>query len=170
MLKKIMIGMIVATSSAALYGNTSGIEEMTPKEEEITNSYNYWGIGAGIPTFLSAKFGHREQVGHRGFEYGVGITPLIYVTEAHIFASTLYYPQPNLSRQTYLGVGLKAGGFLELHRAQFGYIAPGFIIGQERMGCHNQRKFTQLAFGVGALTTKGLGYFPSISLTFGYSF
>ena len=59
MLKKIMIGMIVATSSAALYGNTSGIEEMTPKEEEITNSYNYWGIGAGIPTFLSAKFGHR---------------------------------------------------------------------------------------------------------------
>ena len=170
MLKKMIVGLILAANATALYGETNGVEETKPRIEEVKNSYNYWGIGAGIPTFLSAKFGHREQVGRRGFEYGVGLTPLIYLTEAHIFASTLYYSNPNLSRQTYLGAGLKAGGFLEINRAKFGYIAPGFMIGQEQVGYNGQRKFTQLAFGLGALTTKGFKYFPSISLTFGYSF
>lgn len=170
MLKRMILGVILASNTAALCGEINGNEKTNKATEEVTNSYNYWGIGAGIPTFLSAKFGHREQKGHGGFEYGVGVTPLVYVTEAHIFASALYYPKPNLKRQTYLGAGIKAGGFLEMNRAKFAYIGPGFLIGRERLVTENQRQFTQIAFGVGALTSEGASYFPSISLTFGYAF
>lgn len=169
-LKKLVIGVVMATNSAVLCSETNLRESVPEVTEEVRNSYNYWGIGAGIPTFLSCKFGHREQVGHRGFEYGLGMTPLVYITEAHLFVSSLYYPRPNLNGQSYFGIGLKGGGFLELNRAKFGYIAPGFILGRERLARDGQRKFTQVAFGLGALTTEGLQYFPSISLTFGYGF
>lgn len=170
LLKRMILGVILASNSAALCEEVNENQENVPQVEEVKNSYNYWGWGVGIPTLFSAKFGHREQVGHRGFEYGMGVTPLVYVTEAHLFATGLYYPNPNLHRQTYFGAGLKGGGFLELNRAKFGYIAPGFVVGQERMGCDQQRKFTQVAFGLGALTTEGFQYFPSINLTFGYAF
>lgn len=167
-LKKAIIGLMMASNTATLCAET--INDNAPVSEEVRHSYNYWGIGAGIPSFLSCKFGHREQVGSRSFEYGVGITPLVYITEAHLFVSSLYYPRPNLDGQNYIGVGLRGGVFLELNRAKFGYIAPGFILGRERLTRDGQRKFTQVAFGLGALTTKGLQYFPSISLTFGYGF
>lgn len=169
-LKKLVIGVVMATNSAVLCSETNPKESVPKVTEEVRNSYNYWGIGAGIPTFLSFKFGHREQLGRHGFEYGVGLTPLVYVTEAHLFVSSLFYPKPNINGQTYLGVGLKGGGFLELDRAKFGYIAPGFIIGRERLTRDNQRRFTQVAFGIGALTTDGPKQFSSVSLTFGYSF
>ena len=156
-LKKALLGIVLAINTAALCA-------------EVKNNYNYWGIGAGIPTVLSVKFGHREQIDQHGFEYGVGITPLVFITEAHFFGSYLYYPNPNLESQTYFGFGVRAGGFLELDRAKFAYLAPGMIFGREFLSSSGNRRFIQIAFGAGGLTTKGFKHLSSISLTLGYSF
>ena len=162
-LKKMILG-ILMTAGSATFCNEEPVTE-------VSNSYNYWGIGVGIPTFVSVKFGHREQRNCQGFEYGVGVTPLIYVTEGHAFGSYLYYPSPSLKAQSYLGIGLRAGGFLEMNRAKFGYVAPGFMVGREYLTCcKNTRRFFQVAYAPGGLTTEGLKSWASISLTFGYSF
>ena len=166
-LKKMILG-ILMTASATAFCNEEPVTEMPVTE--VNNSYNYWGIGVGIPTFVSVKLGHREQRNHQGFEYGVGVTPLVYVTEGHIFGSYLYYPNPNLRAQSYLGVGLKTGGFLQMHRDRFGYVAPGFVLGREYLSCAGGRRFIQVAYGPGALTTEGLKSWSSISLAFGYGF
>ena len=158
-LKKTIITLLLSANIAGLYG-----------EEQVTNTYNYAGFGAGLPTFLSLKIGHREQVGHHGFEYGVGMTPLIVVTEFHGFASYLYYTKPNLDSQTYLGVGLKAGGFMKKHHGKFGYVAPGFLIGKEFVTNTGSRRFMQVAVGVGAQTKKGFKNFSSISFSYGFAF
>jgi len=165
-LKKIIIALLLSASTAGLYG-----EEIPKKQsEEVTNKYNYTGIGAGLPTFLALKFGHREQYGHNGFEYGIGMTPLIVVTEFHAFASYLYYPKPNLISQSYVGLGVKAGGMMKKHHGKFGYIAPGVIVGKEYVTSSKGRRFLQVALGTGALTKKGFIDFSSISLTYGFAF
>lgn len=169
-LKKLIFGLTLAATSVAFCDMETEQKGNEAPTTEIRNNYNYWGIGVGFPGFIAAKFGHREQIGRRGFEYGGGVTPLIVVTEAHVFANALLYPNPNLKGQTYLGLGLRGGGILEFKRAGFAYVAPGFIIGRERLTSDNQRRFTQLALGFGALTTEGACYLPSISVTFGYGF
>ena len=166
-LKKMILGLLM-TATATAFCNEEPVTQVPVTG--VNNSYNYWGIGVGIPTFVSAKFGHREQRHHHGVEYGVGVTPLVYVTEAHAFGSLLFYPSLNLNAQTYLGLGLRAGGFLELNRKKFGYVAPGFMVGREYLNREGTRRFIQVAFGPGGLTNKGLEYWTSISLTFGYGF
>lgn len=162
-LKRVTIGCLVLLSTAAF-------SEETSTDEVVKNSYNYWGIGVGIPTFVSAKIGHRSQKDKQGFEYGVGVTPLIFVTEAHIFANYLYYPNPNLKGQTYIGLGLRAGGFLQIKHNTFGYIAPGVLLGREYLTREGSQRFIQVGVGPGGLTTKGFKYVPSISMTWGYRF
>ena len=161
-LRKIILGLLVIGATVSGFANE--------KEQQVENSYNYWSIGAGIPTILSLKFGHRQQAGHHGFEYGVGITPLIYLTEGHVFGSYLYYPKPSLQSQFYYGLGLRAGGFMELNRAKFAYIAPGLIFGKEYLSSANSRRFIQVAWGMGGLTTSGPMRLSSISLAWGYTF
>ncbi|MCK4934054.1 MAG: hypothetical protein KAR79_00545 [Simkaniaceae bacterium] len=156
-LKKAIVGVILAINTAAIC-------------DEVKNEYNYWGIGAGFPTILSAKFGHRKQIDHHGYEFGVGVTPLVFITEGHVFGSYLYYPNPNIDSQSYFGLGLRAGGLFVRERAKFGYIAPGIMFGREYLDAQKSRRFVQLAVGAGGLTTEGLQYLPSISLAFGYSF
>ena len=160
-LRKAILGLLMAASSAVLCN-----EEPTM---QVENKFNYWGIGVGIPTLVSVKFGHREQKGRHGFEYGVGMTPLVVVTEGHVFGSYLYYPNPDLTSQSYVGVGLRAGGLLDT-RHKFGYIAPGVMLGKEYKAGPKSRRFVQVAFGPGGLTTEGLKHWSSVSLTFGYNF
>lgn len=70
----------------------------------------------------------------------------------------------------YCGIGLRAGGFMELKKAKFGYIAPGVMFGKEYLKSDKSQRFIQVALGMGGLTTEGYMRFSSISLTFGYSF
>ncbi len=135
----------------------------------VENSYGYWAIGAGIPTFVSAKFGYRSQVDHHGYEVGVGVTPLVVVLGVHAFGSYLYYPKPHATSQSYIGLGLRAGGIIN-GKDSFGYIAPGLIVGKEYVKSDNSRRFIQVAIGPGGLTTEGLKYWTSISLAFGFAF
>lgn len=159
-IKKMIIAILIGSSTCALAS-----EEPSP---EVKNSYTYWSIGAGIPTVLSTKFGHREQRGKNGFEYGVGVTPLIFIIEGHIFASYLYFPNPNLQSQYYVGLGLRAGGFIKSHA--FAYIAPGVMLGKDYLTKQQSKRFVQVAISPGGLSTKGFISLSSISLAWGYSF
>jgi len=168
-LKKMIIGLILAANSSLLCGEVNKLSAQA-YDGRVKNDYSYWGYGAGIPTIFSAKFGHRHQLDKHGFEYGVGATPLVYVTEAHLFGTYLYYPKPSLSSQMYFGIGLRGGGFLEMKRAKFAYIAPGIVVGREFTKRSGERRFIQFAVGPGGLTTEGPLKFRSISLAFGYGF
>ncbi len=164
-LKKITFGLLLSASTAGLYGEES---------EQVTNSYNYVGIGAGFPTVLSLKFGHREQWGHHGVDIGFGGTPLIMLMEVHGFANYLYYPHPNLSSQTYFGLGLRAGR-LEIFNGLRStiirrYVAPEVTIGNEYLTTKNRRRFMQVALGAGGWTTRGLKLMPSMIITYGFAF
>lgn len=159
-LNKIILGLLITAS-----GTTFCNEEPST---EVKNSFPYWGVGVGIPTLASVKFGNRMQTNHHGFDYGIGLTPLIIVTEGHIFGSYIFYPKPNLDSQMYVGVGLRMGGFFN-SRHKFGYIAPGVMIGKEFV-TYSGRRFLQVAFGPVSLTTEGCKSMSSVSVAFGYGF
>ena len=67
-------------------------------------------------------------------------------------------------------MGLRAGGFLEINRAKFAYVAPGLIFGRETLDFEGKRRFVQVALGASGLSTQGFLFLSSVSLTFGYSF
>ena len=169
-LKKMIVGLILAANSSLLCDE---VNKPTAQayDGRVKNDYSYFGCGAGFPNILSAKLGHRYQLGKHGFDFGVGATPLVIVMEAHLYGNYLYYPKPNLSSQMYFGIGLQ-GGF-EIYPfvdSPIWYIGPQIIVGHEFTTRNGERPFIQLAVGPAALTTQDLVLCHSISVTIGYGF
>lgn len=177
--KSLILGLFVCASILSYCEEETNLEEKSNVEiSEVHKKYGYLGLGVGIPTFFSVKLGHREQAHNHGFEYGIGMTPLVVTNEVHLFGSYLYYPQPSMESQMYVGCGLRGGILVKKKKKKekykhYEYVAPGLIFGKE-FGNHSNkeesRRFWQAALGFGALTTKGPRTWSSISFTYGFIF
>ncbi len=162
-LKTLIFSLLITCAGAIVHA-----EETQP--EKVENAYGYFSYGFGIPTFLSLKLGKRIQSQHHGCDFGVGITPLVDVTELHAFASYLNYPNPNLNSQFYWGLGIKGGGLIYEHKPSFGYVGPGLILGKEFITNNGSRRFIQVTGGYGVLTTDGPKAISSINVSYGFAF
>lgn len=152
---------------------SKSLSKKQPLPEEVSDRYGYFSYGFGFPRLFFLNIGSRIQEGHNGFEYGIGVTPLVFIYDVHAFVSYLYYPKPNLNSQFYFGLGL-SGGYASLVGGQWkdaeGFFAPGFILGKSYKNDNIEKKFVQVSCAPAGYVKGKFRIVPSISICYGYCF
>ncbi len=172
-IKKIFcLAILLSSSFFQLHGEEIPIT-LEKEKVDIHDRYGYFTYGFGLPGIFGLNLGMRNQHNHHGFEYGVGVVPLIFVYEIHAFTSYLYYPSPSLESQFYFGLGLR-GGYANLTNNKWekgeGYAAPGMIFGKSYHTKEESSRFFQVAFSPAAFAKKKVRFAPSINVSYGYCF
>ncbi len=158
-----------------------------PEEESaarIRNTYIHIDLGSGpyplpIP---SLALGVRNQWGHNGLDVSLYASTVVYITQAKVTPSYLFYFFPGLESQFYVGGGL---GVSALFQSRKHYdqavmcLSPEIIIGREYKTDLGLRKFfqAQISFPTyvfGRLKTLSMKHhvvqFPLVVLTYGIGF
>lgn len=149
------------------------------KSEIIDRSSKYFALGFGMPGFPSLQFGYRSQHNHNGINLSLQTgTFLIFFANLKADMLYLYYPKPNLKKQTYFGYGL--GYLLTVNLVCFGSnhhiyhaISPEFLYGVQYQNKNKENRFIQgqiswpnIFFGC----KDGFCPIPQISISYGWLF
>lgn len=140
-------------------------ESIPSRGEDFNQSYVYYSIGGGFPTFVTIDLGKRIQHHHHGFEAGIGIGSPLLGLDGKIFANYLYFSNPNQDYQTYIGLGGKSGYVFGFGSGLF-YLRPQFLFGKE----YRRGRFIQATIGVSYFPLGGcygISVLPSLNISWG---
>jgi hypothetical protein len=142
----------------------------------VEASYGYYCAGLG-PLPLPAPLvgvGRRYQNGHHGFDGSLQVSSFfLLVNMAKINANYLYYFNPNLKSQFYLGAGVGLAGVAMLSNdPKRLYLSPQLVVGKQYTNkegsfCHLQAEITTINLD---LTRNHPAFFPAVILSYGVSF
>lgn len=159
-------------------------EEKNERPAPIKKSFFHVGFSSGpyplpIP---SVSFGYRKQSGHIGSDYTLRFSTVYYLSQAKLSSYALFYLDPDVKSQLYVGVGL-GGSFLLLKKSEkvepFFAASPEFLLGKEYVGETGSKRFIQVEVSI---PTYNFGktkhflrkwdelYIPLIVVTYGLCF
>jgi hypothetical protein len=133
-----------------------------PKEEEVVakekpgpvrNSFIHLDMGSGpfplpLPTFA---IGFRKQSGHQGIDLSLHASTVVYITQIKLTPAYLFYLNPGLKGQLYVGAGVGGGVLIQspknYDRAIFS-LSPELILGKEYIGRTGSYRLFQVQISV----------------------
>ena len=137
----------------------------------VEASYGYVCVGIGplpVPAPL-AGVGWRYQKGHHGFDGSLQISSVLVINVAKINANYLYYFNPNLDSEWYLGagVGLLGTSIITSENRNRGYLSPQLVVGNQYTNKNGNLRHFQAEISPWLV---GGGAFPTVTLSYGFSF
>ncbi len=134
----------------------------------VEASYRYGCVGIGpLPVPLPlVGIGGRYQKGHHGFDGSLQGFSIILINVAKINANYLYYFNPNLDSQWYIGAGAALFGVLALDTKKV-YLAPQLVIGKQYTNIHGSVRHFQVEIAPYVI---GERTFPTATFSYGFSF
>lgn len=137
-----IFGMFATAAAFADVTSSSALEAVDTKTVENASGYVSLGVGPfpiPLPVF---GLGGRIQKGHHGFDGSAQVVRIPSVTILKENLSYLYYFNPNLASQLYMGVGVSVA---EVFAGKTGVaLAPQFTVGKEYTNETGGRRFLQI--------------------------
>jgi hypothetical protein len=166
---------LVLGFSLCLCGSLFAAEEPSP----ISNQYGYLSLGLGPAPLPLPQFGggYRLQRGAHGFDANEQFSTIYYLTGVKIGLDYLYYLNPDLQKQFYIGVGPALFGVFGnrdtlLHGSLFA-VAPELIFGKQYMTDTGSMRHFQVNMNCPAYCIgnhKDVLYYPLVSFSYGWGF
>ena len=163
-------------------------EEETTEQKEIpetvSRSLFHLDIGSGpyplpVPVF---SIGYRKQSGHQGMDLSLYASTVVYLTQVKLSASYLFYVNPSLKGQIYIGPGV--GGSVVFQSGKkydraLVALSPELLVGKEYIGRTGSRRLVQMQISIPTYTfgrirslkkTDRVIYYPLIIVSYGICF
>lgn len=125
--------------------------------------------------------GYRAQSGHSGFDLTLSMTSVYYLSQIKITPSYLFYINPSIESELYIGLGVQ-GGSIAVKKSKtvdFFTASPIYLFGKEYLGKTGEKRFIQLEVGLptynfskkkGFWSEWNILYIPLICVTYGICF
>ncbi len=138
----------------------------------VEASYGYLCVGLGplpIPAPL-VGVGGRFQNGHNGFDGSLQVSSILFFSMAKASMNYLYYFNPNLDSQYYMGAGLGMMGVSGLDSGGRMYFSPQLVIGKQYTNKEGSFRHFQAEITPWQLGGRHSEAFPTVVLSYGISF
>jgi len=173
-MKRLILIALLVIAGFSLQGQEAGFRNVSFLDREVKQSHSYYSIGGGFPALVTFSAGRRCQNNHYGFDYGVGITPLIVMGEVHAYGNFLYYPKPQTHSQIYYGLGSNLGYACVIKNPFFKkgwvFVQPSILFGKQYMINANEKRFFQAEISPVLFTHKRVEIIPRLTVTYGIFF
>lgn len=126
--------LLLSVLCATLFGN-----------ESTSNAFPYVDVGFGflpVPSPI-VGMGARFQRKHIGLDLSLQAATIIVLTALKENINFIFYPEPDLSSQLYVGVGLGAFEVIDSHGHIRGFLSPQLLIGKEYVNENGSRHYLQ---------------------------
>ncbi len=154
------------------------------KAAPVRNSFIHFDIGSGpyplpIPTFA---MGYRMQAGHQGLDFTLHASTVVYITQAKLSASYIFYFNPGLHGQIYIGPGIGGSAIFQSSKRYdrcLAALAPELLIGKEYVGRTGSYRLIQMqisfpTYSFGRIRklkkNQSIIYYPLIVVSYGIGF
>ena len=154
------------------------------KPPPVRNSFFHFDLGSGpyplpIPTF---SMGYRKQLGHQGIDLTLQASTIVYLTQAKLSAFYIFYFNPGLHGQIYIGQGLGGSAVFQSSKRYdtcLAAISPELLIGKEYVGRTGSYRLVQMeisfpTYSFGRIKNlkknQRIIYYPLIVVSYGICF